>query len=439
MKRATRAGALCAFAIFALASRIALCQSESRTHIRYVSPEDQTLHDLLVKAKAETDANNYAEAQADYEKYLAQRPNDAAAHFDLGYVFTAQKEKDKAIAEYRKAVQLDPKMTDAQLNLGLSLLSDDPKGAIEPLQNVTMLNASFERGHFLLGVAEERAGNASEAEKEYDAAIKLDPNDADAHNALARIYLAAGKAADAEREFREVLRLKPADQEAELGSAESLLRQKKNAEAVNALTTYLNSNPSDEKARFMQASVLADLDRNDEALAALDRAAKDAPETVDALKLRSAINYRKSEFPQAAAALQKAERMAPDDASIHASLGHALLETKEYPGAARELNEAFRLDPSSTGTLRDLVTAEYLQNNFTGTLRALDALTQREPPNASDWFVRALCYDHTNQPEQALAAYQKFLAMNTDKNSNQYFQASERVRFLQLIIKKKGH
>lgn len=443
MKWTVRAGVVCGLAIFAAAPRAAPCQSESRTHVRYASPEDQALHDLLVKAKTETDARNYTAAQADYEKYLTQRPNDAAAHFDLGYVFTAQKEKDKAIVEYRRAVQLDPKMMDAQLNLGISLLSDDPKNAVEPFENVTTLDSSFERGHFLLGVAEERSGNAAAAEKEYGAAIKLNPNDADAHEALGRMYLAAGKAADAEGEFREVLRLKPNDQEtdpeAELGLAESLVRQKRDADAVGALTTYLNANPNDAKARFMQASALADLGKNDEALAALDRVAKDGPETVEALKLRSAIYYRKSEFPRAVAVLQKAEPMAPGDASIHASLGHALLETKDYPGAARELNDALRLEPNSTDTLRDLVSAEYLQNNFSGTLAALDAVAQREPTTVGDWFVRALCYDHLNQPEPALAAYQKFLAMNTDKTSNQYFQATERVRFLQLLIKKRGH
>lgn len=439
MKWTMRACVLCALAVLLLAPRAAMCQSESRTHIRYVSPEDQELHDLLVKAKAEADANNYAAAQTDYEKYLTQRPNDAAAHFDLGYVFTAQKEKDKAIAEYRKAVQLNPKMMDAQLNLGLSLLSDAPKDAIEPLQNVTTLNGSFERGHFLLGVAEERAGNPDAAEKEYSAAIKLDPNDADAHDALARMYLAAGKVADAEHEFREVLRLKSNNQGAELGLAQSLLRQKKNADAMNALTAYLNANPNDAKARFMQAAVLADLGKNDEALAALDRAANSGPETVEALKLRSALYYRKREFPQAVTVLQKAEAMAPGDASVHASLGHALLETKDYPDAMRELNQALRFDPTSISTLRDLISAEYLEKNYAGTLAALDVLAQREPPNAGDWFVRALCYDHMNQPEQALTSYQKFLAMNTDKNSDQYFQATERIRFLQLLIKKKGH
>ncbi len=430
---------MCVLAVFVSAPRLALGQSESRTHVRVAPAEEQALHDLLVKAKAEADGNDYVTAQADYQKYLAQRPNDAAAHFDLGYVYTAQQKNDKAISEYRKAIELDPKMIQAQLNLGISLLPGDPKAAIAPLQKAIDLNYAFERAHYVLGIAEERSGNAVAAEKEYTVAVKLDPNDADAQAALARTYLAEGKAADAEAEFREFLRRKPSSSEEEMGLAQSLLQQKKTADALDALADYLNENPNDAKAQVMQASALVELGKNDEALAALDRAAKNGPETVEALKLRSVIYYRKSDYPKAVAVLRKAEAMAPSDASIHARLGHALLETKDYSGAALELNEALRLDPRSTDTLRDLVSAEYLQKNFAGTLAVLDALDQLEPPNAGAWFLRASCYDHMNQPEKALEAYQKFLAMNTDTNSNQYFEAAARVRFLQAAIKRKGN
>ena len=430
---------MCVLAVFVSAPRLALGQSESRTHVRAVPAQEQGLHDLLVKAKAEADSNDYVTAQADYQKYLAQRPNDAAAHFDLGYVYTAQQKNDKAIPEYRKAIELDPKMIQAQLNLGISLLPDDSKAAIAPLQKAIELNYAFERAHYVLGIAEERSGNAVAAEKEYTVAAKLDPNDADAQAALARTYLAEGKAADAEAEFREFLRRKPGGSEGEMGLAQSLLQQKKTADAVDALTAYLNESSNDAKAQVMQASALVELGKNDEALAALDRAAKNGPETAEALKLRSVIYYRKSDYPKAVLVLQKAEAMAPGDASIHARLGHALLETKDYSGAMRELNEASRLDPRSTDTLRDLVSAEYLQKNFAGTLAALDALGQREPPNAGAWFLRASCYDHMNQPEKALEAYQKFLAMNRDTNSNQYFEAAARVRFLQAAIKRKGN
>lgn len=438
MKSETGLRVLCVLALCITTPKFARSQSETRRHVRVVPAEEQALHDLLVKAKDEADHNNYAAAQADYDKYLAQRPNDAAAHFDLGYVYTAEQENEKATAEYRKAVDLDPKMIQAQLNLGISLLQNDPKGAIEPLQKVIELNYANQRGHFVLGLAEERSGNATAAEKEFTVAVKLDPNDADAHAALARTELAEGKASNAENEFRECLKLKPGDQAAEAGLAQSLLQQKKTAEAVDALTAYLNANPNDAKAQMTLASALVDLNRNDEALAALDRAAKNSPETAGSLNLRSVIYDKKSDFPKAVAALQKAESLEPQDAAIHAKLGRALIETKDYINATHELKEAFRLDPDSTDTLRDLVTAEYLQKDFAGALAVLNVLGKRETPNAGSWFIRGSCFDHMNQPEEALAAYQKFLAMNTDLNSNQYFEASARARFLKTLLDRKG-
>ena len=413
-------------------------QRPSRQHVRVVQAQEQALHDLLVKAKAEADVKSYSAAQADYERYLAQKPDDAAAHFDLGYVYTAQKKTEEAIGEYRKAVALDPKMVQAHLNLGMSLLAENPKEAIAPLEKVVELDYSLERGHYALGIAEERAGDTALAEKELTVAVKLDPDDADAHAELARVLLNEKKAPAAETEFRELLRLKPGDSGAELGLVQSLLLQKRATDALAALGDYLKANRSDTRARVMQASLLVQMGKNDEALATLDAAAKSGPESLDTLELRSDIYFAKKDWPKAAAVLEKAAQISPRNAVIHARLGHVLLETHDYPNAARELTESLQIDPSSTETLRDLLSAEYLGKNFQGALAALDLLDKREPPNAGAWFIRGSCYDHMSQPKAALDAYHKFLAMNTDKNSNEYFEAAARARFLEKMLKQKG-
>ena len=414
-------------------------QSASRKRIPGISPQDAALHDLLVQAKAAADKQDYATAEADYEKYLAQKPNDASAHFDLGFVCTAEQQKIKAQGEYRKAIALDPKMTEAYLNLGISLLADDPKDAIEPLEQVTKLNYPYAEAHYLLGVAEERVGESQSAIGEYTVAEKLDPNDPQTHFALGHTLLAAGNSATrAESEFREALSLKSNDPDAEIGLAQSLIAEKKPAEAASALADYLKEKPDDIQARIMHASLLVDLNQDDEALAELDRIAKDGPETLRGMKLRSLIYYRKKKYDQTAAVLQRAEAIAPQDEEIHARLGHVLLEMKNYPAAARELNEAFRLDTKATETLRDLVAAEYLSEDYPATLAAMNVLEQQEAPKAGAWFVRASCYDHMGQPAAALAAYQKFLVMNTDTNSNEYFEAAARVRFLEKALKEKG-
>jgi Flp pilus assembly protein TadD len=414
-------------------------QSVSRKRIAVVPAKEEALHDLLVKAKAAADKEDYATAEADYQKYLAQKPEDASAHFDLGFVYTAQHEKEKAEGEYRRAIELNPKMTEAYLNLGISLMPDDPKAAVAPLEKVTELDYSYAKGHYLLGAAKERAGDLPSAMQEYAIAERLDPNDAEIHLTLGRADLASGNsAATAEEEFREALKLEPHDAEAQLGLAQSLIAEKKSAEAAASLGDYLSEKPDDAQARMMRASLLAGLGQNDDALAELDRLAKSGPETLDALKLRSLIDYQEKKYEETIATLQKAETIAPQDAEVRARLGHVLLETKNYPAAARELNEAFRLDPKSTETLRDLVAAEYLSEDYPATLAALSVLAQREPPQPGAWFVRATCYDHMGQPAEALAAYQKFLSLNTNKTSNEYFEAAARVRTLEKQVKDKG-
>lgn len=432
----------------AMVSSIALtstaqAQSISRKRIPGASAQDAALHELLVQAKAAADKQDYATAETDYLKYLAQKPNDASAHFDLGFVYTAQKDNQKAQAEYRKAIAIDPKMTEAYFNLGVSLLDENPKAAIQPLEEITKLNYSYAKAHFLLGVAQERSGQMHKAVEEYGVAEKLDPNDLATHLALGHVLLyypnSLAPLAAAESEFRDALRLKPNDPDAEMGLAQSLAVQKKPAEAAAALQNYLNDKPDDAKARMLHASLLTDLNKDDEALAELDRLAKDGPETVESLKLRSQIYYREKKYEQTAETLQKAEALAPQDAEIRARLGHVLLQLNKYPEAASELNEAFRLDTKETETLRDLVAAEYLSEDYPATLAAMNVLEQREAPQAGAWFVRATCYDHMGQAKDALAAYQKFLSLNTDKNSNQYFEAAARARFLEKMLKEKGN
>jgi protein O-GlcNAc transferase len=437
MKHARNAPTIFLAAIFAATAANAQSSSGTRTKVRVVSPEDLALHQLLVDAKAAADKSDYTTAVADYEKYLGQRPDDAEAHFDLGYVYTAQHQSEKADAEYRKAIELDPKMTQAYLNLGISLIDTAPKDAVAPLQKVTEQEYGFERGHFLLGVAEENSKELPEAVKELGIAIKLDPNDEAAYVALGRANLASGNAAAAEADFQDALRLKSDDSDAQLGLANCLIQEKKPADAAAALANYLKAQPNDERARMMRAALLVNLGKNDEALAELDVLAKTRPETVESLKLRALIYYRQKKLDQTAAVLQKAEAMAPQNVDIHAELGHALMEMQNYPAATQELEQAFQLDKSANDVLHDLMTAEYLNKNYLATLTALDILAQRETPNAGAWFVRATCYDHLGQLQPALDAYKKFLALNKDQTSNEYFEAAGRIRFLEDALKNK--
>ena len=55
------------------------------------------------------DRKDYAAAVQAYRTYLAKKPDDADAHFDLGNAYASLKQAADAKAEYEKAISLDPK------------------------------------------------------------------------------------------------------------------------------------------------------------------------------------------------------------------------------------------------------------------------------------------------------------------------------------------
>jgi superkiller protein 3 len=402
-------------------------------------PEAATLNQLLADAQKALDAKDYATAAKDYQDYLAKKPDDAAIHFQLGYTYTALRQSSDAAQEYQKAIDLNPKMAEAYLNLGLTLAQTDPAAAIAPLTKAVELKPDQIEANFALGVAYERTRKLPEAEQGYAAAVRVDPKNFDAHASLARVLLAEKKAPEAEAEFRAALAIQPDSAAEHLGLAQTLTLEKKPDEAAEELKKYGALHPNDPGAAAAQASLLADAGKDDEALAALDAAAAatNGKETSQALKLRAAILFRKKDYAALVPALQKLIALEPKNPDYPAELGHALLEKKDYAGAVDELIVALTMNPKSDDVLKDLILSEYLAKNYPAALHGLDDLAKREELPLGSWFVRATCYDRLGQKPEALAAYQKFLSMNKDENSDMYFEASARARILTREIKEK--
>jgi tetratricopeptide (TPR) repeat protein len=440
MKSALRAAsflALCAPLLLAFAPAASAQDTRvTRTRIHREAAAAE-LNRLLNAAQTAVQQKDFETAAKDYEQYLAKEPNDATVHFDLGYVYTALGRSGDAKTQYQKAIVLDPKMGPAYLNLGLTLLQSSPAEAVEPLQHAAELLPDQARPKFLLATALERSGKLKDAIAQYQAAEKLDGKDFDTHLSLASALLHAKRPADALPEFRSALALQPDSVEAHLGLGQCLIAQKQYEPGVAALAAYLKAHPGNARIRVERAAALVDLGKLDEAVAELDRAASQGPESANALELRARIDFAKKQFAAAVPPLQQAVAREPQNANFRALLGHALLQSKNYSGALTQLLEANRLDPGANDVLGDLVLAEYNNRNYAASLQVLDALSQRRQLPAESWFIRAACYDKLEQLAQALDAYQRFLQLNTNENSDMYFEASSRVRALTRELKNK--
>jgi Tfp pilus assembly protein PilF len=412
----------------------AFAQSTSHSPPSNTQSRKETIHnplnDYLDEAQRDIDKSDFTAAITPLQKFIAEKPEVAFAHFQLAYAYTALKQVPEARAEYEKAISLDPKMTEAYLNLGILLSDSAPADAVAPLKKTVELLPSQSRPRILLGVAQERAGDFAGAADSFEGAVHLDPRDTEATLHLARLYLKLKRPAEAESKFRSVLNADPNSTIAALGLAQTLDAEGK-PETADAYRKYLTLQPNDQAIRARVVHFLVEQQNYDDALAELDRADKDKPASSDTLRLRADIQIAQKHFDDAIATLQRAVALTPKDAQLVAGLGRIYLQKHDYPSAEKQFRAAIQLDPNNVTYWKDMNSAYYLSGDCVSTLAGLDVIAKVEQPGAGAWFIRALCYDKLHQIKPALEAYQKFLSMDENKNPDQVWQAKQRTQVLQ--------
>jgi Flp pilus assembly protein TadD len=394
------------------------------------------LNDLLDEARKDIDAQKYEAAIVPLQKFIAEKDDLAYAHFQLGYVYTALGRGKEARPEYERALELDPKMSEAALNLGILLLNENPASAVAPFQKAVDLLPTQSRPRTLLGLAYEKSGDPKNAATAYEGALALDPKDAETSLHLGQLLIQQNRASEAEGRFRLVLAAEPRSHPALLGLAQSLEAGKK-PEALDAYQSYLTVEPDDSAARQRFVSLLIANQRFDEALAEMEKTRQGGSPSLEFLKLRADILIGQKKWDEAVIVLKQAVLLAPQDAQLRGGIGRTYLQQRDFPNAARELKTAIALDPKDLTYWKDLTTTSYLAGDYPGTLALLDEVAKREPPTPGELFVRALCYDKLQQTKAALEAYQHFLAADQDRNPDQVWQAQQRIIVLKKTLEKK--
>jgi tetratricopeptide (TPR) repeat protein len=149
--------------------------------------------------------NRYADALQRYEQVLAIQPHELKAEENLGLVYDATNEPDKAEAALRTAAGwADSNGKDEWpfLDLGGFLLDHNRTGeALEPLRTAARIKPDSAICHERLGRALLASKDASEGIAELETAARLEPGNPRTHFELGRALRQAGHIERAQQEF----------------------------------------------------------------------------------------------------------------------------------------------------------------------------------------------------------------------------------------------
>lgn len=139
---------------------------------------------------------------------LAQNPSDAKALHALGVVNYKRGRYLAAMYYFNKAVQHNPKMSDAYTNMGLTQLAlDERRDAIKSFRKAMELNSNDGAAAANLGSIYAVEGDYIKAQMVLDRAIKAGIKDARIYNNYGIALAATGKYSDAKEIYKESIKL----------------------------------------------------------------------------------------------------------------------------------------------------------------------------------------------------------------------------------------
>ena len=167
----------------------------------------------------------YEDAIFEMRKAIKLNPNSEIAkfnlktirsrleHFQAGKIYSRLADHPRALEEFRKAIDLDPRFVGARYRLGVELyLAGDPANSLKELRRASLVSAGYRRKFeiwYAEGLALLKLNRGDEALERFTRTVQAHPKFAPAHNELGKIRLERGEYDAAIDQFVKAIGLDP--------------------------------------------------------------------------------------------------------------------------------------------------------------------------------------------------------------------------------------
>ena len=171
---------------------VILAMAATANHYRTIQAMDR----LLAEGERFESAHQYDREFRSFQQALRLAPHEEQPHEEMGTYYLTQKQYDQAIQEFQEAIRLTEGDDHPRLELGLAYqLKGDPQKAQQIFEDVLGKNPQTAEGQKLLAANQVLLADLYAQQKlygdaisNYQEALRLEPDFAEAHNNLAWLY-----------------------------------------------------------------------------------------------------------------------------------------------------------------------------------------------------------------------------------------------------------
>ncbi len=418
-----------------------------------------------------------------YLKKLAQTPNDAELHANIGAIKQAQGDFESALSYYGKAEQINPSNINTRLNVGtLFQQKKDYLKAIKSYDSVLTLYPDNVQANLYKAQALSEMGNKKEALELYKKVLAVDPANSIAKAELANVLEATMAPNEYIAHLSQDLANSKISQQALYDYGYKLHKANKIDDAINAYSTFIKANTDNvdayvnlaicyaskndyknaqkilnqAKAKFptnnLVLKTLQDVQKDNSSTIlaeassyyenknyneALKSYSKISPATLDSLLGTAACYQALNDSNNAINIYKKAMEIAPKDQEIPYYIGYLYYEQENWKEAEIYLKKSLAINPESeaknllpyviqnaTQSIFNEAVSLFEKNDFELSLIKLNEVLKKEANNAFAYYYRGLIYDEQKKYNLAMNDYKKFMSIyTTDDEYLQYIKA----------------
>ncbi|HLB58997.1 MAG TPA: tetratricopeptide repeat protein [Bdellovibrionota bacterium] len=325
--------------------------------------------------------NRPIDAMAQYRLALQVDPKSAIAFYHLGKSYAEQNDFQQAIQNLQQAVQHDPRLVRGFLVLAeIFTKSYRFKNAEEVLQRARQLEPANPEVYLVGGKIYEQKGEYNRTKFEYSRAAELDPKSAQAQIALGRSYLHFEEWDSAIKHFQKAAELNPNLEDANVNLAEAVFRKGFQAKAVKFLKERLAAQPLNAKY-YRGLGKLYDLSGSEDL--AIDQ-------------------YR------------RAIQLDPKNSSNYLDLAQVYLNQDSYVEALYFFGAATKVDPNNVEGYFNQAFVLYQMGQYDGAVKSLQEVVRRNELYPKVHFNLARIYTLLGHKKEAEIEFKKEIQFNPD-------------------------
>ena len=315
----------------------------------------QNFQARLILGNAYMYRNKVTEAADIFNSLIESAPENPVGYYRLGLLQQASRQYDAAMANFEKALSIDPKLIDVFTHvIRVHAAQKEYSPALERCERQLQRYADSPESaaviHNLKGDLYLAQGLKAAAIKSFQTAIGENPNFLRPYYVLAEIYLAEHQEEKAIAQYKDLLEINPNQAQPHMLLGIIYEKQKRYDLSEKHYRVALEINPEFAAAANNLAFILADQDKDiDEALRLARMAKEKLPNSPYVMDTLGWVYYKKGLYGSAIGEFSDCLTRIPENPAVMYHLGMAYYKNGDAQKARVELEKALGLDENFNG------------------------------------------------------------------------------------------